>query len=238
MCLALTVPMVRQEFGFPLQKGGVTGQSLRSKAHLPEPRCLGLLHGFTLRGSRTCKVSEKAYHLFLPTNHPSVSRCSLMPGVISSCCLSIPNCSIQMRELSTRNSCSQCWVSRTGSFRASTGTPETARGLWDFYGSPSNQRLFSLCPSSLTYRQQPAPTRAGREQDTYPRSSARCPPPSLLHRGDFWVADSNLGDICSPSGMPVIRSSQAASLLLWIGKEMWVFLLLPWLGELLGRASG
>lgn len=38
--------------------------------------------------------------------------------------------------------------------------------------------------------------------------------------------------------MPVIRSSQAASPLLWIGKEMWVFLLPPWLGELLGRASG
>jgi len=34
--------------------------------------------------------------------------------------------------------------------------------------------------------------------------------------------------------MPVIRSSQAASPLLPIGKEMWVFLLPLWLGELLG----
>lgn len=52
------------------------------------------------------------------------------------------------------------------------------------------------------------------------------------------VAISSLGDTCSPSGMPVIRCSQAASPLLLIGKDMWVFLLLLWLEELTGRPLG
>lgn len=102
----------------------------------------------------------------------------------------------------------------------------------------SQSATLTLCPSSLTYQQQPAPARTGREQDTHLKSFSCCPPLSFLHRRDFRVAVSNVGDICSTSGRPVIRSSQAASPPLPIRRGMWVFLLPLWLGELPGRPVG